>query len=146
MNAPIAKDQFGFSLGNLTYIDSAYDSDAPRSIVAVQKHGVREWLSRLLATGIAAAIVGLVVAAAAQTFPSRPIRLIVTFPPGGSTDTMARTLQPSLERASQPIGRGPGAGEVTLADWRSMRVAQIPLWGSSLSPQRKWPDATQLVL
>jgi uncharacterized protein YjiS (DUF1127 family) len=50
MNAPIAKDQFGFSLGSLTYIDSTYDSDAPRSIVAVQKHAVREWLGRLLAT------------------------------------------------------------------------------------------------
>jgi tripartite-type tricarboxylate transporter receptor subunit TctC len=70
-------------------------------------------ISRLLAAGIAAAIVGLAGAAAAQTFPSRPIRLIVTFPPGGSTDTMARTLQPSLERSlGQPIviENRPGAG------------------------------------
>src|SRR5262249_12838634 len=54
--------------------------------------------------------------AAAQTFPSRPIRLIVTFPPGGSTDTMARALQPSLEKSlGQPIvieNRGGAGGSI----------------------------------
>jgi tripartite-type tricarboxylate transporter receptor subunit TctC len=70
-------------------------------------------ISRLIAAGIAVAVTGLAGMAAAQTFPSRPIRLIVTFPPGGSTDTMARTLQPSLERSlGQPIviENRPGAG------------------------------------
>ena len=70
---------------------------------------LRSWI----AVAIAAAAVGLAGAAAAQTFPSRPIRLIVTFPPGGSTDTMARALQPSLERSlGQPIviENRPGAG------------------------------------
>jgi len=55
-------------------------------------------------------------AAAAQTYPSRPIRLIVTFPPGGSTDTMARALQPSLEKSlGQPIvieNRGGAGGSI----------------------------------
>ena len=49
----------------------------------------------------------------AQSYPSRPIRLIVTFPPGGSTDIMARALQPSLEKTlGQPIviDNRPGAG------------------------------------
>jgi len=58
-------------------------------------------------------VVALGCAAVAEPYPTRPIRLIVTFPPGGSTDTMARALQPSLERTlGQPIviENRPGAG------------------------------------
>jgi tripartite-type tricarboxylate transporter receptor subunit TctC len=52
-------------------------------------------------------------AQAVESYPTRPIRLIVTFPPGGSTDLMARALQPQLERRlGQPIviDNRPGAG------------------------------------
>src|SRR2546423_2443638 len=35
---------------------------------------------------------------AAAAYPERPIRLIVSFPPGGSSDAMARIVQPGLER------------------------------------------------
>src|SRR5712671_340859 len=61
------------------------------------------------------ALFGCVVAAA-DNYPSRPIRLIVSFPPGGSTDVMARAIQPYLERRlGQPIviENRSGAGGVT---------------------------------
>ena len=48
MNAPIANDQFGYSLGNLTYIDEAYDSEAIPSVVGRRADGVGGWFSRLL--------------------------------------------------------------------------------------------------
>lgn len=49
----------------------------------------------------------------AQTFPTRPIRLIVGYAAGGGTDLVARALAPSLEKAiGQPIiiENKPGAG------------------------------------
>jgi tripartite-type tricarboxylate transporter receptor subunit TctC len=39
-----------------------------------------------------AAVLGATLAANAQSFPNRPIRLIVAFPPGGATDVIARTV------------------------------------------------------
>src|SRR5579864_868531 len=51
--------------------------------------------------------------ASAQTYPSRPVHLLVGFAPGGGTDVMARLLQPALsERLGQQIvvENRPGAG------------------------------------
>ena len=43
-------------------------------------------------------------AALAQGFPERPIRIVVPLPPGGSPDTLARTLSQGLQAVwSQPV-------------------------------------------
>ena len=52
---------------------------------------------------------------AAQTFPSKPIRMIVPFPAGGGTDAMARALGDALSRdLGQPVivDNKSGAGTV----------------------------------
>ena len=51
--------------------------------------------------------------AAAQTFPAKPIKLVVPFPPGGLIDTMARLISARLaQELGQPvvIDNKPGAG------------------------------------
>ncbi|MCI1193581.1 tripartite tricarboxylate transporter substrate binding protein [Calidifontimicrobium sp. SYSU G02091] len=61
----------------------------------------------LLATGLAPAV------HAQERWPSRPIRLVVPFPPGGSSDVAARLLAPRLgERLGQQVvvENRPGAG------------------------------------
>src|SRR5689334_21887463 len=50
----------------------------------------------------AAVLVLQVVAAAAQTYPSRPITMIVPFSAGGPTDTIARIM---AERIRGPLGQ-----------------------------------------
>src|SRR5262244_1291649 len=51
--------------------------------------------------------------ARAQVWPDKPIKLIISFAPGGVHDTLARVLQPKLTEAlGQPIviENRPGAG------------------------------------
>lgn len=56
---------------------------------------IRQWLSIQLVISIAAGVV-FAVAAHAQTYPAKPIRLIIPFPPGGATDALGRTVVQKL--------------------------------------------------
>jgi tripartite-type tricarboxylate transporter receptor subunit TctC len=67
-------------------------------------------------TGALAALAALTIAGAAyaqEAFPSKPVHLLVPFPPGGAVDIVARTLSDELsKRWGQPIvvENRPGAG------------------------------------
>src|SRR2546421_6226044 len=76
---------------------------------------------RSLFFAAASAIAMLAIAgnAASQAYPSRPIRVVLPFAPGGSTDALARILAPRLgEVLGQTviIDNRPGAGGNLAAD------------------------------
>jgi tripartite-type tricarboxylate transporter receptor subunit TctC len=79
-------------------------------------------LVRALALACAAALPG---AALAQTFPAKPVRLVVPFPPGGATDIIARLLGQKLQEIwgqATIIEYKPGGGTVVGTDF----VAKSP--------------------
>lgn len=81
---------------------------------------LKNLLSILLAS------LALALPAAAQTYPNRPIRMIVPFPAGGATDILARALSQKLgEKIGQPVivDNRPGAGGTIGADAASKSPA-----------------------
>ena len=60
-------------------------------------------MKRLAALG-AALLLATSLGVAAQTFPSRPVHIVVPFPPGGGADALARIMQPHLVKLwGQPV-------------------------------------------
>src|ERR1700678_1626783 len=60
--------------------------------------------ARALAASILAACLLASGSASSQTYPDRPITMLVPFAPGGATDAIARIIQNSLEKSlGQPI-------------------------------------------
>jgi tripartite-type tricarboxylate transporter receptor subunit TctC len=87
----------------------------PRSLAA-QRHNDREESMHRRSVLALALVVGIALAtpfAAAQSWPTRPVRLIVPYPPGGGNDNLARIFAQKLgERLGQPfvVENRPGAG------------------------------------
>jgi len=74
------------------------------------------------------ALVAMSSAALAQSWPDKPVRLIVNFPPGGVADTLARAIAPGVSEAiKQPVvvENRPGANGSIGAD----AVAKSPADG-----------------
>jgi len=79
----------------------------------------RRWTQILLG---AVAALGIAASAQAQTYPSKPITLVVPFPPGSTTDLVGRILQDELAKAvGQTVvienrgGAGGGVGTEAVA-------------------------------
>jgi tripartite-type tricarboxylate transporter receptor subunit TctC len=89
---------------------------------------MRHLLQRITSGLAALALAG---AAAAQSWPTKPIRVIVPYPPGGTSDILARALGPGMQAAlGQPwvVENKPGATGNVGADL----VAKSPADGYTL--------------
>src|SRR5262249_59310243 len=91
-------------------------------------------------------VLGLVSAAPslAQAYPEKPIKLIVTFPPGGPMDTMARLVAHHLTiRFNQPVVVENMAGGPAALRCRLRGPAQHPgltrMWWAPAPPRRPPP-------
>lgn len=79
----------------------------------------RRMAQALMAIGLSGALPGALSVAAAQAYPVRSLKLIVPFPPGGSTDVIARMMAQRLGDALKTpvvVENKPGVGSVLGTD------------------------------
>ena len=91
----------------------------------------RRWLVALRTAGAVLALTLLADLPARAEFPERPIKIVVPYPPGGTSDLLARAIAPRLaERLRQTVlvENRPGAGGVI----GSQAVAKSPADGYTL--------------
>src|SRR5450756_619774 len=73
-----------------------------------------------LTVALAACAIALAMPAAAQTYPTKPIRLVVPFAPGGSSEIVARTVaQKMSESMGQTVfveNKPGGAGNIAMLE------------------------------
>ena len=88
-------------------------------------------MNRVLPKLLLLAAVLLPLHVVAQDYPTRPIRVIVPFPPGGAADTMARLITPSMSKTfgqNMVIESRPGANTVIATEL----VSRAPADGYTL--------------
>jgi tripartite-type tricarboxylate transporter receptor subunit TctC len=100
-----------------------------------QLRGGAAWVRPLALLAVVAVSAGL---AHAQTYPARPIKLIVPWPAGGGVDTAARMIaDPLAQRLGQPIvvdNRPGAAGNIGTAIAAREKADGYTLLMASLSP------------
>lgn len=89
-------------------------------------------------TATAALVLGPTATRAADSFPSKPVTLVVPFPPGGPTDTSARLFSKVMaEKLGQPVivenRAGAGGSVGTAAVTRDPADGYTLLWGGTSS-------------
>jgi len=104
-------------------------------------------MKRLSFSGAVVALLSFAATAQAQTYPSRPITMLVGFPPGGVTDTLARIVADGMRNAlGRPIAveTVSGAGG-TIASGRVAHAAPdgytigIGQWNSHVGSPALYP-------
>jgi tripartite-type tricarboxylate transporter receptor subunit TctC len=93
-------------------------ADRELAMMQTLANAIARGRSTVLLLAVATAVLASApIAAAEEAYPSRPIRLIVPFPPGGPTDVMGRLISQALSnelRQQVYVDNRPGAGS-TLA-------------------------------